>query len=501
MRLSTKLLAISFLVLLVLVAGMIFPIRLQMRSQAIHDIKQELESVAATAALQIDGDLHAQLAGDGTADSPAFAPLRKTLHRIASVNQYTPDNIYTFYEDRQAGLLRFGVMLQKQTFVGGDYEVHEHQAMAAQAGTAYSSGLFTDDYGAWIAAVAPIRDAEGNITGLLEVNQRASAYFARVDEAIITTTVASLVGLLLASAVGYLVLQHLVIRPVGKIHDGMIALANQDFSHETKVQSGDELQELAQTLNHMAKQLNVAKSIQAGFVPANPPQAPGYRFAYRSDPCDATGGDYIDAFDLPDGKTAILVADVTGHGLGPSLIMASCRSALRALARTGLEPGHLVARLERQLMDDLTEGRFITMVVGILHPDGSLTYANAGHAPALVVRRGEVIRLDSHRPPLGIFLDPPGDQDPPLDDTQTTMSLEPGDRIVLTSDGVNEAQDAQDQQFGLERIETTIRRTDLDADAVVNQLNRQLTLHRGERPAADDVTMLCVDRVALVEVA
>ena len=493
-RLSVKLLLNLELLLLLLILGMIIPIRLQMRDQVIADMQTELRSVAATAALQIDGDAHRRVAERQDPGDPEFIELRDLIKRVANVNGYTRDNIYTFFEDRQAGVLRFGVMIHDEPFIGEPYQVREHQAMAAQSGEAYASDLFRDEFGSWIAAVAPIRNADGMVVGLLETARTADEYFTRVDQAILVTTVAAVAGIAIASIVGYLVLRRLVIRPVETIHEGMQALERQDFTHRTRVDTRDELQDLAATLNRMADQLNIARAIQAGFVPQEPPTTSGYSFAYRSDPCDATGGDYIDAFDLPGASAAILVADVTGHGIGPSLLMASCRSALRALAQTGLSPGPLLEKLEQQLVDDLSDGRFITMIYGVLDDDGRFTYANAGHAPALVVREGTVTRLESHRPPLGIFLEPALGDTCDLDSMQTTLQLEPGDRIVFTSDGVSETQDAQRRMFGMNPIESIATREDLDPAAVVRMLADQLVLHRGSTPQADDITILCADR-------
>lgn len=495
LRLSFKLLLISELVVIALIAGMVIPIRVQMRGQVITNMQRELKAVAATAALQVDGDLHQQVARTQSADDPAFLALRDQLRAVVETNGFTQDNVYTFFEDRQAGLLRFGIMVHEMPFIGDPYEVRAHQAMAAQSGKPHASGVFTDEYGDWIAAVAPIRDREGSVVGLIEVARMANDYFARVDAAILITTIAAAGGLLFATIAGYLVLKRLVIRPVAEISRGMEALANHDFLHQTVVRTGDEFEQLAGTLNEMSKQLNVARSIQESFVPQDPPEVSGYSFAYRSDPCDATGGDYIDAFDLPDGSVAVLVADVTGHGLGPSLIMASCRSALRALAQTGLPPGPLLEKLEQQIADDLTTGRFITMIYGVLSRDGTFTYANAGHAPAMIVSEDGVRQLTSHRPPLGIILEPVEGSTCELDSMQTTVALNPGDRVVLTSDGVNESMDPHNEQFGLDRVIATAQRQDLDAHAVVSHLSDQLTLHRSGRRANDDITMLCVDWV------
>ncbi len=299
-------------------------------------------------------------------------------------------------------------------------------------------------------------------------------------------------GIAISSLLGYLVLSRLVIRPVGEIHRGLQALGRHDFSHRVKLNTKDEFQTLGDALNILSDQLNVARSIQAGFFPAELPACVGYRMAGASEPCDATGGDYYDAFKLDDQRTAVVMADVTGHGLGPSLIMATCRSALQALARTGLEPGDLLQRLEDQLAPDLTEGRFITMIMGVLHEDGRFTYANAGHAPAMIRTANDGVKhLGSHRPPLGVII--------PLDDQdlQTTVQLDPGDRVLLTSDGVNEAQNTFNKQFGFGPLERLIDDLALKCDQVVATLRRDVGTHRHPRRADDDLTILCIDRVCV----
>jgi serine phosphatase RsbU (regulator of sigma subunit) len=287
---------------------------------------------------------------------------------------------------------------------------------------------------------------------------------------------------------GWLVLQRLVIQPMTAVHNGMRALARQDFSHRVDVSTRDESEELADTFNGLSRQLNAARLIQSSFFPRSLPESTHYRLAGFSLPCDATGGDYFDAFELDDGRLAVVLADVSGHGLGPSLLMASCRAALRALAHAGLEPADLLDRLNALLLHDLDGGRFITMIYGELESDGTFTYANAGHGPALVARRSQVTHLASHRPPLGIQLDLNGEE------RQTTLQLEPEDRILLTSDGLSEAAGSDGEHFGLQRIEAVLADSDLDAYQVVEQLRQKLLDHTGDRPTLDDVTILCVDR-------
>lgn len=500
MRLGTKLLLISEIVLLVLVMVILVPVRDQMRKQVIDDMQNELRAIAATAALGIDGDLHTQAISQGRPDTEAFLALREVLMDVRRSNSpeerpelaLTTDNIYTFYPGDD-GELRFGIMTQ-DPFLGDPYDVHPHQAMALATGKPYASELYEDDYGQWISAVAPIRDGGGAVVGLLEVNRRSDAYFARYDNVVLLTTAIAMIGLLISSLLGYTVLRWLILRPVTAIHEGMRALGRHDFTHRVDVRSRDEFQTLAETLNDLFGQLNVARSIQSNFFPGKLPESSGYRFACRNEPCDATGGDYLDVFELGDGRVAVLVADVTGHGLGPSLLMASCRSALRALATTGLEPGELLVKLERQLSEDLTDGRFITMVFGVLGPDGAFSYANAGHGPALIVNSREVTHLESHRPPLGVLVGI-GDDPELFDPAQSTVKLGPGDRIVLTSDGLSEAQDPRREQFGLARIRTIIADAQMNAEQVVDRLYDAMREHLDGRAVKDDVTMLCVDRV------
>ena len=431
MRLSTKLLVISELVLLVLAFALLVPTRSVMREQVTVALQNQLAAIASTAALQLNGDLHRRVVETQDPHDPAFLALRDQLRAVRDVNGLKSEHLYTFYVGGDA-MLHFGVMPHEgEPFIGVDYDRKDHHQRALDSQRVEVTGLYTDAYGKWISAAAPIRDSAGSVVGLLEVTQPSEAYFARADNLIITNTAIAIIGIAISSLLGYVVLTRLVIRPVREIRKGLEAVGNHDFAYRVKINTGDEFQSLAEELNNLSEQLNVASTIQAGFFPEELPVCKGYRMAGASEPCDATGGDYYDAFKLDDQRTAVLMADVTGHGLGPSLIMATCRSALHALARTGLEPGELLQRLEAQLAPDLTEGRFITMIYGVLDEDGTFTYANAGHAPAMVRTADHGVKhLGSHRPPLGVII--PLDED----DLQSTVHLEPGARVLLTSDGV-----------------------------------------------------------------
>lgn len=494
MRLRTKLLLICEVTLLAVAAALLIPLRSGMRAQVTEDLQNQLAAVAVTAALGLDGDLHRAVNIQDGNENPAFHALRDHLRRVRDANGLASDHLYTFavLPSGRADTppeLRFAVMPHDgEPFIGEPYPIQPHHRVALLADRVAASGLYDDAHGHWISAAAPIRDAAGRTVGLLEVTQPSDVYFARYDALAYWSNLLVLLGLILTSLLGYFVLTRLVLNPVRDISGGVKALGAQDFTHRIALRTRDEFQDLGESLNGLAEQFNTAKRIQAGFFPARLPDLAGYRVHGVSEPCDATGGDYYDAIDLGRGRLAVVVADVTGHGLGPSLLMASCRSALRALAHTDLEPAALIDRLEDQLMHDLTEGRFITMVFGVLHPCGRFDYANAGHAPAMVKTSEDgVVHLASHRPPLGIRV--------PLDEPpQSSVQLQPGDRVLLASDGVNEAQAPDRRQFGFLPIEGLMNDEGLASDALVDRLRDDVTRHRGTAPAVDDVTILCIDR-------
>jgi serine phosphatase RsbU (regulator of sigma subunit) len=325
--------------------------------------------------------------------------------------------------------------------------------------------------------------------GLLEVDKDSQEYFAEFYYYTRLTAALGLLSVAVSSILGWWVLERIVIKPLAVIREGIVALGRRDFTHRVKLSTNDELEDLGATLNGISKQLDIARLVQQGLFPRRLPSNPRYRIAAKSVPCDATGGDYYDAFTLDDGRIVVLVADVSGHGLGPSLLMASCRSALRGLSGTGLSPGLLVERLARMLTDELTDGRFITLVYGVLDDDGRFTYANCGHGPAVIASNGKLEQLGSHRPPLGIVVDNA------VTDLETTRTLMPGDRLFLASDGLTEAMDSTGEYLGFRRVEPVIRDRSATSNAVVERLHDVLVQHCGGPSTTDDVTMLCVDRL------
>ena len=199
--------------------------------------------------------------------------------------------------------------------------------------------------------------------------------------------------------------------------------------------------------------LGVAREIQLGFMPEKLPTVTGYELASWWFPHQAVGGDYCDVIERDDGKLALVIADVSGHGLGPALLMASVRAAFRALMLEHSDPEVLMRLLGKSLAVDLQDGRFITLALVELDPQRHLLeYANAGHAPALCysAHHNTFTSLEATGMPLGVLDEPEYDRGRPV-------ALDRGDLIVLCTDGIVEAMNDESQQFGQSRLEEIVR--------------------------------------------
>jgi phosphoserine phosphatase RsbU/P len=238
--------------------------------------------------------------------------------------------------------------------------------------------------------------------------------------------------------------------------------------------------------------LAIARDIQRGFMPKNLPQPDGYELANWWFPNEAVGGDYCDVVAMPDGRQGLVIADVSGHGLGPSLLMASVRAALHALLLEHSSTDELLIRLGRSLNSDLQHGRFITMIFAALDPAAHrVEYTNAGHGPALHYHAGSgaITTLEATGLPLGVL-------DPPRFEHSERVSMQPGDVLLLCTDGIVEAGDEHGRPFGQERLEAVIRNHAAQGVfALVDALARTVSgYYVGETPP-DDLTVLAARRL------
>jgi serine phosphatase RsbU (regulator of sigma subunit) len=237
----------------------------------------------------------------------------------------------------------------------------------------------------------------------------------------------------------------------------------------------------------------VAHSIQQSLLPAAMPEINGFEVAAWNKPADQTGGDYYDWQPLPDGKTLVALADVTGHGIGPALLAAVCRAYSRAHFHVGTELMKTMGEINAALAADITEGRFITFVAAVCDPRSSkLEILSAGQGPLFFywLRQDRFESVEAQGPPLGIS--PTLLSEPPR-----ILHLSPGDLVVLTTDGFFEWADRSKEFFGVERLTQSIRANREKHPAeIIKSLYQAVIKFSGGTPQKDDLTAVVIKRRA-----
>jgi len=235
----------------------------------------------------------------------------------------------------------------------------------------------------------------------------------------------------------------------------------------------------------LEQEIGIARDIQQALLPKNFRDYPHLAVSGINFPCLAVGGDYFDVFPLGDGRTAFLIADVSGKGLGAALCTNLLQGALSGMT-LGTDPARVFSHVNRFLCDHSEIGRYATMFFGILDEKGSLEYINAGHPSPFLIRKGiaeDVFNEGSY--PVGLV--------PEAEYTAVCLNLEPGDTIVLFSDGVTEAMDPAEQLFGVQRLREVLNgqaQTPLE-DLQQTVLQAVENFARGASQA-DDLTLLLV---------
>jgi sigma-B regulation protein RsbU (phosphoserine phosphatase) len=235
----------------------------------------------------------------------------------------------------------------------------------------------------------------------------------------------------------------------------------------------------------LEQEIGIARDIQQALLPKNFRDYPHLAVSGINFPCLAVGGDYFDVFPLGDNRTAFLIADVSGKGLGAALCTNLLQGALSGMT-LGTDPARVFNHVNRFLCDHSEIGRYATMFFGILDVQGHLEYINAGHPSPFLIRQGvaeDVFTEGSY--PVGLV--------PEAEYTAVCLKLEPGDTLVLFSDGVTEAMDPAEQLFGVPRLREVLNgqlQTPLD------ELQRMVleSVENFSRGAsqADDLTLLLV---------
>jgi PAS domain S-box-containing protein len=247
------------------------------------------------------------------------------------------------------------------------------------------------------------------------------------------------------------------------------------------------------------EQFAAAREIQQRLFPQHPPKFTGFEIAGASEPAQSAGGDYYDFLTLPGGALGLVVADVSGHGVGSAMLMAEARAYLRLLSRDVGDPGLLLTAANRALAEDLGGDRYITMVLVRIDPATlRLTFASAGHPEGLVFNGGGAIKASLKRtgPPLGRRPDAVYANGP-------VVMLAADDLLLLVTDGIDETLDAGETDcFGMGRAAAVVRdRLGTSATSVVKALCDAVRAYAAPGAPEDDLTVLVARVLAKPEEA
>lgn len=241
----------------------------------------------------------------------------------------------------------------------------------------------------------------------------------------------------------------------------------------------------AAQLERQEEEMQRASEIQRSLLPKEIPQLAGFEVSGAWRPARTVSGDYYDVFRLGESKLGLCIADVVGKGVSAALLMANVQAAVRAFASSAESPAQLCAKVNGLLCENLATGKFVTFLYGVLDSETrTLDYCNAGQVYPILVSQGAVQALDHGGAVLGVF--------PAWEYESAKIAFRAGDRLLLVTDGITEASDGDDQEFGEEKLaEAALKESKRTAaemsDALLNQVSAFCDAH-----FQDDATLLVI---------
>ena len=322
-------------------------------------------------------------------------------------------------------------------------------------------------------------------------------------------------GNLLVSFIVAFSLTRTLTRAVNDLYVGTKHVNRGDFAYKIDVRGSDQISDLSRSFNAMTAslerlmedskrrqqleaELEIAREVQDRLFPSSAPELDDLEVLGVCRPARSVSGDFFDYLRLEDGRLAISFGDVSGKGISAALVMASLHSILRtqvALLRPddsqSLERAAslVVEHANVQLCEDTAPDKFSTLFFGAFDPkSGTLTYSNAGHLPPLLIRGGEISKLDINGMIVGAF--------PHAEYSSTSLALVSGDVLVAFTDGVTEPENSQGEEYGEDRLyEALSGRADQPLQAVIEDVMDDVVRWTGDSTLQDDMTMLVMRRL------
>jgi len=292
---------------------------------------------------------------------------------------------------------------------------------------------------------------------------------------------------------------------VHDLHGGTKKVESGDFSHRIPVRSNDQLSELASSFNGMTarieqligevkekekleSELEIARQVQAQLFPKDVPKLATLELAGVCNPARVVSGDYYDFIPIESHGAAVVIGDISGKGISAALLMAAVQSSLHAQLAMGEGGDHstatLVTRLNRQLYANTPPEKYCTFYCAMYdEKNNRLTYTNAGHLAPILIRNGRALRFESNGTVVGIFPEYPFEQ--------VNVGLESGDLLAAFTDGITESENAQEEQFGEDRlIDLLNRNSHRPLNEIIQTVMDAVSSWAYDPAARDDITML-----------
>ncbi|MEO8276564.1 MAG: SpoIIE family protein phosphatase [Thermoanaerobaculia bacterium] len=402
---------------------------------------------------------------------------------------------------RQAGVVLTHTLNERELF---DALLEKAMAVLPQAGRAFI--LRRDPESGELKSIGA-RTRSGAVEDIPASRTLIDAVI-RQREPMVSVDVGAEAGFEAANSVRYLNLRAVACLPL-LVEERLVGVLQVDNTEERRGFTADDLDLLAGIAGPIAlamehsrlheklvardifeHDLALARRLQRSFLPATPPEVPGYRLAVEYSPAAEVGGDLYDFFPLASGRIGLAIGDVSGKGVSGALLMARLTSVLRAAAARNEHPSAVLEELNELVFAENDEGMFVTASFAVLDPaTGCLEIANAGHLLPIVRHRdgraGE-LRLQPGSA-LGVSR--------PLLASAVSWTISPGDLMLFATDGLTEAANAQLQRFGNERIIDVMRRLDSeDPGQAINGLLGKARAFVGDHGFDDDLTILCLAR-------
>ena len=396
-----------------------------------------------------------------------------------------------------------------------ELDIQEQAALAG--GESDKPFINENQFGSDIEWVVPYKNAQGDIVALIGIDIEESESNEEILSQFFIIVIPFMAVLAIAFLAAFILVHKRIVVPIRMISDHMNKFDPAQEQEPLRIASNDEMHRIVDAYEKMSRdihtyveeiktitaeraqekaQMDVARRIQCGMVPESFSEtANGVEAAATAQPAREVGGDFYDCFSLPDGRYCALIGDVSGKGVAGALFMVLTRSLLREHLKTNSDPAHALSRTNADLCAENPEGLFATVFVLVFdQATGEVCYSNAGHNPpvALGVKGAEFLHPDTGET-LGMFDD--------ICVLNETITLAPGEGLLLCTDGITEAIDGQRTFYGTDRLITLLNdklreqpESNPNAAEILDAVKRSVEDFSAGADQFDDMTLVALVR-------